>query len=54
MPAVGPVKWFPTQLEVRLSCLTHPIIVGVVVVGAVVGAEFPAVVGEAFSVRGGN
>jgi hypothetical protein len=50
VPAVGPVKWFPTQLEVRLSCLTQSSAFGVVVVGAVVGAEFPAIVNEAFSV----
>ena len=23
LPAVGPVEWFPTQLEIRLSCLTQ-------------------------------
>jgi hypothetical protein len=55
LPAVGPVEWFPTQLEVRCSFfLPNLSAFGVVVVGAVVGAEFPAVVGEAFSVRGRN
>jgi hypothetical protein len=55
LPAVGPVEWFPTQLEVRCSCvLPNLSTFGVVVVGAVVGAEFPAVVNEAFSVRGRN